>query len=479
MKLPAPVRAARRAPRPIAMVVVTGLLAALLGVPALAPVAQARAPQTGAPAPAAAPPDLAAALAAASAAAAAAGPVSTAATGARCVGAAFDDTAAFQAAIDTGRTVYAPALGGRCHITRALVMKTPGQIFHGDGRARTKIVVEPGFSGDGVFVAKTGEPGPVWRDFSVSFVQPDTDERDKLERYPPAFLARDTPRFSTDALGCFNAWTCIDMVGNSGGASIEDLHFSAFDCGIKIDGSLDTIRIIDPHWFPFAMTSKQQRLFSAQGVGRPVAVQVGRADDLLVRGGLFVGGLALNLFQGKTGASYGTIDETDFDSFSGIIMQAGTYTVSSSAFTLAVPAAQLVLQKGGSLDISNSTFIAAASSPLPAIELQAGALTISSSLLASASSDITYIDQSGGSVSSLVGNRFDKTPRISYRRPVVRLRGTGRTTAIGNYISDKLGGVGVFFSVENDGPFNKLIGNTSPGWPPYSPVKPLGTYAFN
>ena len=79
-------------------------------------------------------------------------------------------------------------MGGRCHITRPLVMKTPGQIFHGDGRARTKIAIQPGFAGAGVFVAKTGEPGPVWRDFSVSFVQPDTDDRARLTRYPPAFL---------------------------------------------------------------------------------------------------------------------------------------------------------------------------------------------------------------------------------------------------------------------------------------------------
>ncbi len=80
-------------------------------------------------------------------------------------------------------------------------MKTPGQIFHGDGRARTKIAIQPGFAGAGVFVAKTGEPGPVWRDFSVSFVQPDTDDRAKLTRYPPAFSVPDTPRFADGAHG--------------------------------------------------------------------------------------------------------------------------------------------------------------------------------------------------------------------------------------------------------------------------------------
>ncbi len=209
------------------------LLAAL--APALLPAARAFAPEGPAGAEAAA----------------AAGPVSTAATGARCIGPAYDDTAAFQAAIDTGHTVYAPALGGQCHITRPLVMKTPGQIFHGDGRARTKIAIQPGFAGAGVFVAKTGEPGPVWRDFSVSFVQPDTDDRAKLTRYPPAFSVPDTPRFEMEHMGCYVATTCVDMKGNSGGATIADLQMSAFEVGIDIDGSLDTVRLLSIHGWPF------------------------------------------------------------------------------------------------------------------------------------------------------------------------------------------------------------------------------------
>ena len=290
----------------------------------------AHALQAGASAPAA--PDLAAA--------AAAGPVSTAAYGARCIGAAHDDTAAFQAAIDTGRTVYAPAMGGRCHITRPLVMKTPGQIFGGDGRARTKIVIEPGFSGQGVFVAQTGEPGPVWRDFSVSFVQPDVDDRAKLTRYSPAFYAVSTPRFEMEHMGCYVATTCVDMKGNSGGATIADLQMSAFEVGIDIDGSLDTVRVTDPHWWPFGLSKAQQTIFYDQGAKRAIGMRLGRLDDFVLKGGLFLGGVAIEETERDGPSLSGSIANTTFDSGAGIIMRGGTLQVSSSQFVLSFAGAK-------------------------------------------------------------------------------------------------------------------------------------------
>ena len=62
-------------------------------------------------------------------------------------------------------------------------------------------------------------------------------------------------------MGCYLATVCVDMKGNSGGAMVDDLQFSAFEVGIDIDGSLDTVRITDPHWWPFFLSSQQQKLF--------------------------------------------------------------------------------------------------------------------------------------------------------------------------------------------------------------------------
>ena len=411
--------------------------------------------------------------------AAAAGPVSTAALGARCIGPAFDDTAAFQAAIDTGHTVYAPALGGQCHITHALVMRTPGQIFYGDGRARTKIMINPGFAGEGVFVAKTGEPGPVWRDVSVSFAQADTDDRAKLTRYPPAFFVPDTPRFEMEHLGCYVATRCVDMKGNSGGATISDLQMSAFEVGIDIDGSLDTVRVIDPHWWPFGLSNGQQTIFMDQGPRRPIALNVGRMDDLIVRGGLFLGGLAIHLFQGKSGPTFGTINGTDFDSASGIEIEAGFLQIAAADFTLSLAGAQAVAQEGGAVTISSSMVFIGAKLVKPALALSAGILSVTGTQFQGNGFDINLIGQSGAqSVLTLTGNIFCRAPGMLYKRATIDLA-EGRTIALGNYATDKGAGAGTFLRVGKDDAFNKIVGNSSPGWLNVLPRQRQGTYLFD
>lgn len=407
------------------------------------------------------------------------GPVSTASTGARCIGPGFDDTAAFQAALDTGRTVYAPALGGHCHITRPLTMRTPGQILHGDGRARTRLVVAPGFSGAGVFVAATGGAGPVWRDLAVQFVQPDVADRAKLTRYPPAFLARATPRFEIEHVGCYAATTCIDMTGNSGGATVSDFQMSAFETGIDIDGSLDTVRIIDPHWWPFALTPQQQKIFLSQGPDRAVALRVGRMDDLVVRGGLFLGGLGLYAHVGKTGPMFGTITGTDFDTTSGIVMEAGMLQISGVNFTLGQRDAQAIHQSGGELTVSSAMVFIGGQLQGPAVDIVGGHLTLSSSQFLTNMFDLTSVAQAGAqSVLVLTGNVFSRNPALAYSAPTIDLR-AGRTIAIGNYATDKGGKAGIFARVLNDNEFNRFIGNASPGWTNYFPSQRAGAYSFD
>jgi hypothetical protein len=405
--------------------------------------------------------------------------ISTVDTGALCIGASFDDTAAFQAALDSGSPVYAPALGGSCNITKPLMVKTPGQLIYGDGRMKTKIMIQPGFSGQGVFVAQTGGPGPVWRDIGVFFVQPDTPTASALNPYPPAFFLRGTPGFQLEHMGCYSAIMCIDMKGNSGNSTISDLHFSAFKIGIDIDGSLDTVRIIDPHFFPFTLTPNQQSIFFNQGANRTIAINTGRMDDLVLRGGLFIGGVAINAYQGATGPTFGSVDGTDFDTFSGIVIAAGSLQIGTTTFTLGVADAQAIDQSGGTLTIASSNFFVGAALNKPVINMSGGALSISASQFNTLAFDATSIDQSGGGVMTLLGNRFNRAPHQSYKNATISLRGISRTIAIGNYTPDKGIGPGVFINVGNDNPFNRLIGNSSPGWPVYVPSSSKGVYLFN
>ena len=399
----------------------------------------------------------------AAAAAEAAGPVSTAATGARCIGPAFDDTAAFQAAIDTGHTVYAPALGGRCHITHALVMRTPGQIFHGDGRARTKIVIEPGFTGEGVFVAKTGEPGPVWRDFSVSFVQPDTDDRAKLTRYPPAFSAVNTPRFEMDHLGCYVATMCVDMRGNSGGATIADLQFDAFEVGIDIDGSFDTVRLLGPHWWPFLMSSKLQSVFYGQGPLRGIAVRIGRVDGFLMSGGLFYGGgLALLARVTALGSmTGGLIDTTNFDSGSGIKVNGASLVITGSSFFVALAGARGLDLDHGTIIVNGCDF---AGRQDPLIELRSGSLLIGGSRFKTDEADVTAILTSApDSFLELNNTMFVREERRQFRNPTIVLNG-GSGNVFGNYASKTNDPTNIFLkSIAGNSSLN-LNANVMSGW---------------
>ena len=414
---------------------------------------------------------------------------STAAFGARCIGPAFDDTGAFQLAIDTGRTVYAPALSGRCHISHPLIFRTPGQIIIGDGRARTQLLVEPGFTGAGVLVAATGEPGPEWRDFSVRFEQPYVPELAKLVRYPPAFMTRGTPRFQIKDVGCYLATTCIDMTGNTGGATVSDFQMSAFEAGIDIDGAEDTVRLISIHAWPFGAAGPKQMAQILAGVKW---LRVGRVDDLKIVGGMFLGGVAVDFRASSQGAATGSITNTDFDSnHRAIVMSAGNISVAGGYFASGGLASQQVVLTGGTLGIYGATIgcSSTGTTPLPAIEVagQAAFLTI----LGAPSFSCGMADrpmmtvQSGNVVFS--DNTVAPSPNVAYRYPKIELLGrSSRLTAIGNRIGDKGVGDGIFFSIAADN-FNRVLGNAAPGWRstlkgkpmPLTAVSGLGVYFGN
>lgn len=388
----------------------------------------------------------------------ASGPVSTASMGARCAGGTFDDTAAFQAALNTGRTVYAPALGGECHITRALVMKTSGQIFHGDGRARTKIVVGTDFTGQGVFVAKTNEPGPIWRDFSIIFIQPDTTNRAKLNQYPPAFMLRQTPRFEIEHVGCYVASTCIDMRGNAGGATIADMQMSAFQVGIEIDGSLDTVRISDLHWYPFGLTSSQRQLFAGL-MGCPVGLRVGRMDNIIIRGGLFGGCKGIEFQKTPNGFASGSISDSDFDTYSGLSLDSGVILVSNCHFALGTPSAQAITSTGGILSVSASFFLVAADLQQPVIENSGSVdFTLSNSTALFGGRDATFYLQKGG-IGTLDNNSILSDNGAS--KPLVVFSGGELSLVSNKIISSTKAVAGIFVrSTTSSRPqlYNNIVG---------------------
>ena len=269
------------------------------------------------------------------------------------------------------------------------------------------------------------------------------------------------------------------MSGQSGGSIIDDFQFDAFEFGIRIDGSADTVRIINPHWWPFFLTKAQYTLFLDQGKDRPVAIEVGRMDDLNVSGGLFLGGLALHAFHGRTGSVGGSIVNTDFDTCSGIVVDDGALQISASSFSLGVDDAQAVKIAAGTVTIGSSFFFLGVKTRSAIVASLGGDLTITGSDFVMHDFDVTAVQQRGvGSLVNITADRFKRLPNIVYHSPTILLL-EGRTIAMSNYISNIGIGSGLFFSVENDNPYNRIIGNSASGWKNSWPTSGLGVYLFN
>ncbi len=185
------------------------------------------------------------------------------------------DTNAFQAALDTGLTVHFPALvtnvqqfvvnstkGSTC-----LTINTPYQHIYGDGPNNSQITILPGRSICRGIISfnRPGSAGPNIEQIGLQFGQADPfPGYSKLNQYPPGFYLRDAPGFSLVGNLCYQAWVCVDMRGNSGGAIIRDFRFNAWSIGINIDGAQGSILLDNLYWVPNGMTATQQDNFYGQ-----------------------------------------------------------------------------------------------------------------------------------------------------------------------------------------------------------------------
>lgn len=402
--------------------------------------------------------------------------------GALCNG-SHDDTSAIQAAVNTGFTINISS--GTCIVTNAITIATQGQMIVGQGRQRTIIQIPATFNlaAAGVFVATPGQEGPTFRDLQVAFVQPDTTVRANLVAYPPAFLMRSASRFRIQHVRIVEAITGIDLAGgtNSGGATMEDVEMSAFTLGITVDGALDSVRIDQLHFWPFNLTTNQTSIFND---GTAVAVLSGRADDLHITNGLFIAsGGAVKLIQTASGNTFGTIVGSDFDTFGGLIVQAGQISVSDCFFSISTTGFT-TLVTGGSVMISSSQFQAAGIPATPLLQitgLPGAYLSISTSIFRTSGDETIISDDasSGANTLILTGNMFIAPANgAALVNPLINIGAGGRLTATGNRTADRGAGSGSFITVAADG-FHNIIGNSGPGWTYSHPTFTQGVFANN
>jgi Pectate lyase superfamily protein len=384
-----------------------------------------------------------------------------------------DDTAGISAAINTGDAVYFPSTSAGYKVKDALKIYKPGQLLFGDGRTATKLIVDSDFnlSAPGVIQFNTGEEGPILRDFGLDFQQPDTNIRNQLVAYPAAISAKNTPRFQIRNLGVYRALIGIDMTENSGGAEIDGLEASCFYYSVLIDGSLDTVRINNLHCWNFGLTSNQLQIF--QNVGTQ-GIRSGRCDDLKLTNCLFICGTHLVLYQSSQGTTFGGATNCSFDTFTGLLMEAGNFSVVGGYFSLGIPNIPSIYHTGGTLRVTSADFQQGNSSSFPVISMSPdnsnADLNIDNCTFNTGGGDVTCIDLAASRNTQALANvsncLFFRAPNISYSKPTISSRSAGgasRLTAIGNRCTDKGSGSGNFIYLGNTD-WHKIIGNTSPGW---------------
>ncbi|MEK6420035.1 MAG: glycosyl hydrolase family 28-related protein [Burkholderia gladioli] len=402
--------------------------------------------------------------------------------GATCTGTG-NDTAAIQAAVATGKEVTLPP--GTCVVTDGITLATQGQIVRGSGRKRTIISVPSTFnmSALGVFIAPNTGPsssnaeGPQFRDFKITFAQPDVSVRANLTTYPPALYLQNSPRFTVANIQISQATNGIDMRGDSGGALIDNLEMSAYGIGINIDGATDSVRITNFHFWPFDLTTNQYTVWND---GMQTALQSGRCDDLHVTD-LLAYASKVKFIQTASGNTFGVITGMDLDTYGGLIVQAGSLTMSSSIFSVIRADQQALVMTGGLLSCSSCVFYGGVALTNPLVQVSGAGtyLQIGQSRI-QFTGDMQSVSASSSGLATVVltGNQFLAPANPTMTNAVVRLGTGSRGTLVGNRITDLGTGSGTFISVAADEQ-HVIANNASAGWAMALPTTTANTTALN
>jgi endosialidase-like protein len=428
-----------------------------------------------------------------------------------------DSTTAVRNAVATGKRVYAPT---GCYVLSSdITFAVRGQILYGDGigcyspvnsscpgniagPTGTVFYVKSnsGFTG-GVFNAVAGwEPGPQMQDLSITFAQPDTATRSSLNTYVPALKFQSSPRFHLERVSLTQCIVCIEMLGNSGGAYLNDVQVSGYGnttgsggAAIEIDGSVDTVRIKGLHLWPFYTTANQ---LSVMMNAATVGLSSGRMDDLQITDSLFLVGTSIEFFWGyggnpanttcagspapapfwPCGPTFGSIKGTGFDTGGGIVAQGGNVEgpnlqLSSDYFNCGSASCQAIVATAGEFALSSVYVLDGGGSgtgfgnALIALSNGSGQMSFnwSSGTAVQSFEDHTMIYVTGTTAANIdvSGITFIKAA-ATYSQPVIYVDSNARAIVTGNYVSDA-SGPSPFVFLANDG-FDVITNNAAPNY---------------
>lgn len=409
---------------------------------------------------------------------------------------AYDHGPLIQAAVATKQSVFLPA--GNPLLKTGITVTTPGQRISGAGPRMTLLSVQSTFNlgAQGVFIlAQSAQPGAELQDFGIYFVQPDTATYSSLIQYPPGIYAVSQPRFNLRRLRIANAITCINMSGNSGGSYLEDLELSHYTLGINLGlaatlGCLDTVRIINCHFWPFGaigaaeMTANQQTLYA---LNSNVGLAATNTNELIMSGNVWLCGQACTFSENAVAAMWANIVACAFDTGSGIAMSGGEIFCGNCYFGPAAGNAAID-QQGGVLVISGASEIELGSTTSVSINhnntsgVQARMVitdTYFNGFPATNTFSAILLENSGSELSDIIiaDNHFFLPQNTSPADPIINLSGTAcRLLLADNLLYDKGSGTGVFLAVNTDG-CATIRGNNFFGWgldiPPSAAATPF------
>lgn len=346
--------------------------------------------------------------------------------------AANDYTAAINAALATGKPVH--LLPGPMRVTGPLVCAAHGQRIEGHGRTVSVILVDGSFSSAarGVFVAAGGEPGPEFVDFCVEFGQPDTADFAALIAYPPAFLIDNTARCRFRDVRIMRGYDGIKFLGNCGGATVLGLETSCLRRNVAIDGSVDSMRLVNWHCFPTGLGANNQNVFNSSNC---YGLHSGRCDDLHLTDCLFLCGndTAAYFYNSGTGAlqgtTFGTLIGCDFDTNGGLQVADGNISMLGGEMTLGDGRSHAVLMTGGNLRVIGSWLTQAVASPDAIMVRQLGGIFSMSACELTNAPDSECIQVFNGQA-SIIGNQFIDALNVGdrARAKIELVNGTGSVT---------------------------------------------------
>lgn len=378
-----------------------------------------------------------------------------------------------QAALDTGLTVE---LGfGSYYVKTPLTMRTNSQILRGQGRANSGIFANGDFPTNsssplGVIILASTAGFYELRDFSISFGQGGNYQTiNDVVKYPPAIYVRDT-QFKIESLQIAAAYLGIDMRGNCGQSTINNLDMGVYYKGILIDGCADSVRINNVHAWVFGIDPSNYTVYNANSL----AFEIGRCDDLKITNSLTLcwRGFHFYISAPQTspynnvggGGATGCLANHDFDGgVLGILFEGGDINVESGYTACSM----LLNQMGGSIGFNGMT-LGVGSNQYIVMNATSAQCRVTNCFILLGSNFLAFLFAAGVAI---VNNNLITFGGQTQTQPFIETE-NARLVFQGNMIGD--GGQSpapVLIDVVNDG-FHAICNNVAPGW---SIPKPTGS----